>query len=340
MTSYVTQSRFDSKRWITDYAGRATAPGVEVAHYLDFDQQAEQLVGFDQEYHQLSAGRFEGRFVSVDFGAGTSIHVEYASQALAQSMCAPADHISLGFVLGRAPYVVNGQPLEQSYVLLIPPGAELHFRSPQSGSIIAVCISLDTMFQATGADGLPFLASGQSARVLEAPDFSARARNDILDTLNAVSVHGDVAHLGRVLATSLLANLTAEIALRSGGTVKRNQSRKLDNFLRATAIFKSYGHAPLTYDTLTALTGASRRNLQNSFKDVVGCGPFEYFRLLRLSQARSRIAMQSTGTQTIGDIAAASGFYDWSNFSRLYKHQFGESPSKTRQRLCEKVHFS
>lgn len=323
---------YNSSVWIADYARCAITPFVETSHFLDFDQQAEQLVGFGQEYHQLSPGAFEGRFLSVDFGGGVSVHVEYASQTLAQSMGAPTEYASLGFVLGDGKYVANGQLLDRNSVLLVPPGSELHFRSPLGGSIIAFCFSKDLLTHDAGSDMFSCLAAGQPAAVIEAPDFSARARRDIFDTLNAVSGQNEATVFGRILATSLLANLGAELALRSGLSTRVARNRKLENFLEAAAIFRTHSQILLGYDDLKQLTGISRRNLQNSFKEVVGCGPLEYFRLRRLCDARTRIASLTAGEQTIGDVAAESGFCDWSHFSRIYKHQFGESPSQTRQR--------
>lgn len=328
------QNSFNTMDCIVDCAKRAGATGVAAARYIDFDEQAEQLSGFGQEYLQLSPGPFDGRFLSVEFGGGVSLHIEYANRALAQYMTAPGDLVSLGFVLGSMPYRANGETLDHDTVLLVPPGAELHFHSPEGGSIVALCVSNDVLRQSGLLEDISCFAAGQSAMVFKAPNFVERARQDISDGLSMVGNHPEPEVLGRILAATLLTNLRAEIALRSDMTGISAHTRKLQTVVRTIGLFKSYPREPLTYDVLSAYTGASRRSLQSSFKDVVGCGPFDYQRQLRLCDARAKILAGGAKRQTIADIAAEVGFFDLSHFSRAYKKLFSETPSQARQRFA------
>ncbi|MEL6642242.1 MAG: helix-turn-helix domain-containing protein [Pseudomonadota bacterium] len=333
MTISQGQNPFDTMDYLVDCAKRAGATGIAASRFFDFDQQAEQLSGFGQEYLQLSPGAFEGRFLSVEFGREVSLHVEYANRSLAQSMTAPTNLVSLGFVLGSTPYRANGETLDHEGVLLVPPGAELHFHSPEGASIVALCVSTEVL-EATGlfAD-ITCFSTGKPAVVIDAPNFVARARQDIVDSLRRASVHPKPEVLGRILAASLLTNLRVEMALRTDMSATSAQTRKLENFVRTIDLFKSQTHEPMTYDLLTACTGASRRSLQSSFRDVVGCGPFEYRRQMRLCAARGKIANRGEMRHTIADIAAEVGFFDLSHFSRAYRRLFSESPSQTRHRF-------
>lgn len=335
MTLQTPQNIFESKGWIANCASCADQLGVDFERFTDFDQQSEKLIGFDQEYFQLSLGAFDGQFLSVDFGGGISIHIEYANRALGQSMTAPPDCLSIGVVLGQGGFSVNGQSLAEDAVLFAPPGSELHFKSPEHGSIVAVCISKEAVGRSGIGSGLFGLEASLYPTVLQTPDFASRARSDILATLNKLSFFADRSMLGQIMATSLLANLAAEMTLRSDVQIKSGATRKFETFQRVVALSRSLDHSQISLVDLTNRLEVSPRTLQTSFKDIVGCGPLEYLRILRLCEARSRIVHWPASEDTIGDIAARSGFYDWSHFSRLYKKQFGESPSQTRQRQIE-----
>lgn len=328
------QNPFNTMDCLADCAQRAGGTGITAARFSDFDQQAEQLKGFGQEYLQLNPGPFDGRFLSVEFGENVSLHVEYANRALAQSMTAPSDLISLGFVLGSTPYQANGETLDHNSVLLVPPGAELLFHSPEGASIVALCVSNEMLRQSGLFEDIPLFEAGKSAMVVRAANFAERARQDIVDGLGRVGTNPDPSALGRILAASLLTNLRAELALRSDITGITAGTRKLESVVRTIDLFKSRPHDPITYDLLSAYTGVSRRSLQSGFKDVVGCGPFEYQRQLRLCDARAKILASGATGQPIADIAAEVGFFDLSHFSRAYKKLFSESPSQTRQRFA------
>ncbi|WP_422038640.1 helix-turn-helix domain-containing protein [Roseibium sp.] len=55
-----------------------------------------------------------------------------------------------------------------------------------------------------------------------------------------------------------------------------------------------------------------------------------YLRVLRLNRARRKVGDRAFSGQSIGDIAAEEGFWDWSRFTNYYRRQFGELPSETR----------
>lgn len=72
----------------------------------------------------------------------------------------------------------------------------------------------------------------------------------------------------------------------------------------------------------------SRSQLHNKIKATTGLSTSHFIRKIRLEEARKLIA----GTErTIAEIAYQVGFKDPNFFSRVYKQEFGESPSEGRE---------
>ena len=91
------------------------------------------------------------------------------------------------------------------------------------------------------------------------------------------------------------------------------------------------------YATLSAATGRSPRSIQLAFAECIQTTPLRYFRAIRLHRARKALlAGGGDRSATIGDIAAAHGFCNWSLFTQLYRRQFGEAPSETRARASSR----
>ncbi|WP_422041773.1 helix-turn-helix domain-containing protein [Roseibium sp.] len=60
-------------------------------------------------------------------------------------------------------------------------------------------------------------------------------------------------------------------------------------------------------------------------------GPLSYARLVRLHNARQKLRDGKFDRESIGNIAAQEGFWEWSRFTSYYGKHFGELPSQTRE---------
>lgn len=86
----------------------------------------------------------------------------------------------------------------------------------------------------------------------------------------------------------------------------------------------------LTIADLAAAAGVSARSLQYGFVERFGFGPMSYLKETRLHRIRATLQDAALdGQASVGDIAAHFGFYNGSNFARLYRQTFGELPSQT-----------
>ena len=90
----------------------------------------------------------------------------------------------------------------------------------------------------------------------------------------------------------------------------------------------------LNLDRLAERHHISRYYLAHIFKQVTGYSLKEYLSLCRISFAIQELA---SGTQSVREIAEASGFHDMSNFSRAFKEMMGTSPTEFRKKTVSQA---
>lgn len=90
---------------------------------------------------------------------------------------------------------------------------------------------------------------------------------------------------------------------------------------------------PITLAELAAHTRMSARSIQAGFRADLDTTPVAFIRDRRLDQVRQTLmsAMPGDGV-TVTDVAQRWGFTHLGNFSAVYRHRFGETPSQTLRR--------
>jgi AraC-like DNA-binding protein len=83
---------------------------------------------------------------------------------------------------------------------------------------------------------------------------------------------------------------------------------------------------------LARLCRLSSTHFNRQFRHLLKMSPSEYLLALRVQQARSFLAMSS---KTVAEVAAATGFYDQSHFTKRFRSATGMTPRKYRQRFQE-----
>ena len=87
--------------------------------------------------------------------------------------------------------------------------------------------------------------------------------------------------------------------------------------------------SPISLEELAYLSGHSLSSFKRDFQSIYGEPPAKWIREKRLSRARQML--QSTQF-SVADVAYSLGFENPTHFSRIFKHQFGYSPSTQIQR--------
>ena len=88
-------------------------------------------------------------------------------------------------------------------------------------------------------------------------------------------------------------------------------------------------HEPLRLNTLVALAGMSLSNFKRAFADTFNMSPGRYITTIRLNAARKLL---EDSDQLLSEIAAATGFFDQSHFTRAFKQERGITPGEYRRR--------
>lgn len=95
------------------------------------------------------------------------------------------------------------------------------------------------------------------------------------------------------------------------------------------AILANPAH-PYTVAGLAELAGVKVRTLQQGFRSRLGSSPMAYLRSVRLARAHDDLI--SDDTSGVAEVAYRWGFTHLGRFAAVYAAQYGESPSRTRNR--------
>lgn len=327
----------NSDVYAEDCPAGAIRPEFVEKTYDDFDAQSEQLSGYEQEYFQISRGAFRGRFVSAVAGPAISLHLETTNQILEQRVGCPAGMISLGLVVGRGHrFEANGMALTEERLLVTQPGCEMNLKSPAGGSIMAVCLDQEMFLRSFGADCAPVLVDGTGSLVdvVDAPLLTQQIRMSALSVLNRMrQSHRE--HIQPDLGEPLMSAISAQFVLHDAILQQRPEEMSAETykiFNQAKRLMLDESMPALDYSVLSSSLRRSRRSIQLAFARHAGMTPSNFHRTLRLSRVRRALMSGRQPDLSIGDLASLHGFWSWSQFSQLYKLQFGELPSVTRAR--------
>ena len=98
---------------------------------------------------------------------------------------------------------------------------------------------------------------------------------------------------------------------------------------RAEEYIRAHARNDVTIDDIAAAAGVSARTLFYGFKRWRGKSPMSYVRDMRLDLARKELERGRENGGSVSSAAINAGFSNFSQFSRIYKARFGETPSAT-----------
>jgi transcriptional regulator GlxA family with amidase domain len=127
---------------------------------------------------------------------------------------------------------------------------------------------------------------------------------------------------------------------RAGGQLQyseplRAQTRAGDRFADLVARMLGDLSADWSVEAMAAHTGLGPRQFARRFKDAFARSPAAYLEILRLDEARLRLA---TGHDGMARIAHAVGFSSDDAFRRAFERRFGLTPGDYRRRFTGPAH--
>ena len=98
---------------------------------------------------------------------------------------------------------------------------------------------------------------------------------------------------------------------------------------KALELIEASTDQPLLLQDLCRATAVSERTLRNVFHEYFNVGPMRLLKVRQLHEIRAALLSAEYGEQTVADIAARFGVWDFSSFARNYRALYDEAPSRT-----------
>jgi len=322
-------------------APHSSAIPVASAAFVDIDEQAAALNGWNQRYLQLSAGRFRGevRRLRLD---GVGLFIEDLQQSVHQTGFVEGNMVALGVPVvlhGDARFCGRASAEDLLHVFSGNDGFE--FRSPQRHVMLG--IEIDAPLFASRVAGPAGLDAGAFARHARLQCIDRTAMDGLRQLLTGLLLAPQSAEPTPVGSSerSTMGNLWSDVvldrlsrALTTGGPATVRPAVSPAPVSRALVVERAQqcvrdrlGQPP-TVAELCEQLGVSRRTLQTSFQDTWGMGPLAWLRMLRLNAVRR--ALKTAPSVTVA--ATQLGFWHFGRFSHDYHALFGELPSQTFRR--------
>jgi AraC family ethanolamine operon transcriptional activator len=288
-------------------------------HFQDAQEQAHALSGWNQEYLQLSAGRFQGELAQVE-GSGIKIFIERVQQSVLQTGVLPARVLALGVPLhASGGGMFCGRACGADSLHLFSGDSGFEFRTSRQHTMLGLELQL-------GADvELPLRAGTLSHTVRPL----AKVKAYVMELYQSARLQPELLSNAAVVAS------VADFLLDSLLRAPHAPELELDNthahwalVQRCVVLVNEARDSTPTVTQLCTQTGVSRRTLQNAFQRVLDMSPLAYIKAVRLKQAREALK----NARSVTEAATASGFWHFGHFSHDYQTLFGERPSDTLRR--------
>lgn len=223
-----------------------------------------------------------------------------------------------------ADHVVNGEALDDNSLLAIPRGADFRIAVPKRAH--EWC-----------SIGLPADAAidlGTASRRVPCPPGSLPRLRRLVTEIGGTLLDGPTgtaAHLaaGRALADAACACVPS--AATSTSRVGRPRLDRTDIIRRAMHHLDESLLLPSAAD-LARHVGVTDRTLLRTFRETFGVPPKRYLMLRSLHAVRRRLRDGGDHRETVADVLARHGIWEFGRFAARYRGHFGESPSETLRR--------
>jgi AraC family ethanolamine operon transcriptional activator len=302
----------------------------------DIDEQSVLLSDWEQEYRQLSCGKFIGN-VSTAHGPKVTIVGEHTNQSLHQRVVPPADQIVFGLVLNRDDALqINRHQVKTTSMIAVEGGKEYDFRTSGSTELLGISLDRSLVFDNDGAHiSLIQNALRQGVVALD-PTAATMLRHlwvmmgQILDREATWPSSMPLTQLASTALNNVLLALNMSSSLSAAARTPA-ANRQTHVVQQAIRFMRAHLDQEFTIADVCAATHVSQRTLQYHFESSLDMSPLQYLKAMRLNAARSLIRkMGATGNRAnIAEIAAMCGYEHPSRFAGDYRRQFGALPSET-----------
>ena len=303
----------------------------------DFDVQAKQLSPYGASHIKATPGRFRGRWTSARLANNVLIAKWTVNCGLYNHVDCPEGWFGLSVPLGPPGTVANGVELDRNHLVMTAPGSELALDiAAGAGHFLVFSVEQRALEAIVGKDtSSGSIRPNQNRTSVVRASLTAGGFIESALSLLRLCGRAPDSRLPKGLVTNLLSATFGALEFELALDDDRGREHCKSSYATFAESRESLaGMAEFDYEALAAAVGRCPRAIQMAFAEHARTTPYRYFRNLKLHRAREALlADAGNRAATIGDIAAAHGFWNWGRFTQLYRHQFGETPSQTRVRL-------
>jgi AraC family transcriptional regulator, ethanolamine operon transcriptional activator len=313
------------------------AAAICSGHYEthDFDEQAALLKGWNQDYAQISSGRFSGYVSEIQFD-DVYLFLEYTSQSLFQSGQLGAEVIAVGVPLATSNQgMFCGETSEAEAMHVFSGQNGFEFFSPSELVMSGISVARSAVLGLLAPEEQQLLQQNcRQAHVQGLEPGKIAAMREFMSNVFRLAEQSPSLLQKRDIAASLRSTVLALLAdcLVDQRQVKPDllsPSKCWNIIADSRELVRSRAESPVSVAELCQHLGISRRTLQYCFQNVLDTSPVAYLRAERLNGVRRMLKDANSVTEA----AAYWGFWHFGHFSQEYKKMFGELPSATFKRL-------
>jgi len=302
----------------------------------DFDLHASLYRGIETGLMQLSEGGFKRR-VGLGLSEKIAIHLSMYTQSVEKHMIADENT----FVFCICPSETNscalfGNARSNASVFVLPPCGNAVAIVPADVPFLTMAVDADFLLQCDcllpGAAAW-FRSLGPDGEAIKSRTLVKRLQTDAFAKLRNAHGHPGQQHL-RTMDQLFVSNIANSFSLEWLKEEKFHSPKRpaaLDRFLKARHLVWQNPHNLAGNGQHAIFKLGSKRSVEQAFAEYVDMGPLSYARLVRLHNARRKLGDEKFARESIGNIAAQEGFWEWSRFTSYYGRHFGELPSQTRE---------
>jgi len=303
----------------------------------DFMEMQQALTAWDHEYCQVSSGDFRGGLFHCKTGSLTIFRNRW-ERAVHYRGVAPKGTLALAVSLaqpGEAYWM--GERVRFDDVIVQRSGAEAEYLSAPLWD--AAVFAIPEAYMARRVAELTQDDPEETLRGLSVakltPQASAQLRQACRAYLEAAR-KSLAKPAGRALLPQM-AKATVELVVhrlvssRSPRHSTQSVNRRFQLIRKVQDYCEQYADQSLRIGHLCHELGVSERTLRDTFHRLAGTSPLAYLKTHQLNRVHRVLRTADPGAVLVKQVAINNGFLHLGQFSRDYRHLFGESPSETLQ---------
>jgi AraC family ethanolamine operon transcriptional activator len=232
-------------------------------------------------------------------------------------------------------YVANGTAIDKHGFMVLEPGSEFCVSTKDEHDWCTIFAPADKLADAGYAVEASSSSDKPACRVTRpdaqiANQFSALVRQTMVAAANCSTFETSPAATCAAADALRIASLV--LGKRQTGewnTERRPKVPRQEIIRRCEAFLEERDGEPVLVGNLAAESGVSERTLRAAFNEYYGVGPVRYLQLRQLHRIRRVLREAGPDSESVTDVLARHGVWQFGRFAAQYRRLFGELPSET-----------